>query len=399
MRGPRQTIEELTASRWRGPGTDAERRAARMLAGRVRASGRRVTVEPHWVRPHWAAAHALHLALAVAASLASANAPVVAAAILGAVAISLAGDVTGRFFMLRRLTHARATQNVVSPPRAADKPALLIVTAAYDAPRSGVAYGWPGRLAARGQAAARGLAPGPFAWMELALLLLLGTAIARSAGTDAVWLDLVQFFPTIGLLLALALLIDIALSSPTPGANADGSAVAAALALCTALDAAPPRSLEVELVLAGAGAGPSLGMRAYVRARRRADPSRLVVLDIGPCGRGRPHWWTHDGPFVAPRLHPRLVELAARVAEAEPRIGARAHRGHSSGAAYVARQARWPAIRVGCLDRVGRAPGRGRQDDTTDRIDDASLRAALELCLGLVRAIDEELSAARAARP
>ena len=79
----------LAAFERRGPGTDAERRAARRLARELSgpndpsdpndrsdpndpsAQGYKVTTEPFWCRPNWALAHAWHVALALAGSLVS----------------------------------------------------------------------------------------------------------------------------------------------------------------------------------------------------------------------------------------------------------------------------------------------------------------------------------------
>src|SRR6185295_7318105 len=150
--------------------------------------------------------------------------------------------------------------------------------------------------------------------------------------------------PTIVLLAALGLAVDSALSQTGPGPNAPASGAAVAIALAAALDRDPPRHLGVELVLAGAGEGPSLGMRAFARARReRYRPEATAVIHLAACGRGRPRWWVSDGPLVPLRFHPRLRELAASV-------GGAPYRGRAGGGGWRARNVRWPAITIGCLE-------------------------------------------------
>ncbi len=68
MRAP-ETVSELTKFTGRGAGSDAERRAARWLAGQLQDNGRRARIEPFWCRPNWALAHAWHVGLGLAASL------------------------------------------------------------------------------------------------------------------------------------------------------------------------------------------------------------------------------------------------------------------------------------------------------------------------------------------
>ena len=76
----------------RGPGTDAERRAARWLLRELRAEGHRVHTESFWCRPNWALAHAWHAALALVGSLLSVSHPAIGAALLGAALLSMLAD-------------------------------------------------------------------------------------------------------------------------------------------------------------------------------------------------------------------------------------------------------------------------------------------------------------------
>jgi hypothetical protein len=391
---PRETVEALTRFHGRAPCSDAERRAARWLAGRLRDAGRDTDTETHWVRPQWEPVFLLHALLAIAASLLSIEQHVAGVAVLGAVSLSFAFELSGRGTLLGLIMPRRATQNVIglAPERAADSPRLrLIVTAAYDAGRSGLVYREGARrLLAR---LARGHPPRGPVLMLLSMLVLTGVAAARTAGVDADWLRIVQFAPTLVLVVAVALLLDVWLSHTVPGANDPASGAAVALALAEALDRAPPRELEVDLVLAGAGEGSGIGLRAFLRRHRRELPPRdTAVLHLAACGRGRPRWWRGDGLLIPMRYHPRLVGLAEQVAEGESHLGARPVRGRSNGGAYPARVAGLPALVVGCLDQDGIVPSSRQHSDTAAAIDTESLDAALELCLALVDRLDADLA-------
>ena len=393
--GLADSVAQLGQFERRGPGTDAERRAAVWLAGRLRASGREAEVETVWVRPHEAAALALHSLLAVGGSVLAAFAPLAGVAVLAAALVSLVLDLIGRLWLLRRLTFRRATQNVVSPapPRLGAEPEIrLVVTAAYDAGRAAIARRDSlARLAARARARVRGRLPGWRGALAIATVLALGASAGRVV-TEAQWVAIVQLVPTVGLLVALALLVDAAASELSPGASA-ASAVAVALALVEELDEAPPRRLAVEVLLAGAGTGPALGARDFVRSRRRSwRPEDTVVLHIEPCARGTPRWWVADGPLLALRFHPRLVALAEGIAEQERHLDARPHTGHGVSGGHAARARGWPAIVVGCLEGAGWAPGRDQPADTAETIDPAAMRGALELCLALVDELDADLA-------
>jgi hypothetical protein len=359
---PSRTVRALAAFEGRGPGTDAERRAALRVRDALRGAGRDARVETVWVRPHWAVAHALHAALAAGASALCVAEPAAGLGLGLAVAVSLAGDLTGAFFLVRRLTPERATQNLVSSPSEAVKPVKLVVTACLDAPPS----------------AALGRRRPPLRLLALAVVLVCACAGARLAGVDAQALGIAQLVPTLVLLVGFALFVDIALSEPTSAPNAS-SAAATALALVAELDSHPSRNVDVELVIAGAGQGPALGMRAYVKARRkRTRPEDLAVLAVEACGTRPPGWWVEDGLLLPLRLHPELVSLAAAVARDEPALNAVPVRRESATGAYAARQARWPAIAIG---------SRGWADES----DPAALDATLNLCLGVVGRLDARL--------
>jgi hypothetical protein len=385
----------------RGPGTDGERRAARFLQERLRDAGREAELEPEWVRPQWTWVHAMHAALGVVAGLVAISSPAVGLGILVALLVSSSLDVAGRAHLLRRLTPERATQNVVSPPSAAtrggrERVVRLIITAHYDAPRGGLVYrDAVRRCSARLRRVTRGLTPGPLAVVPLALAGLAVVAGARLAAAEPSWLGVAQLVPTVALLAALAAFVDIGLTGTVPGAGDPASGAAVALALADALDREPPRRLAVEVVMAGGGDGPALGMRAYVRGRRRSyAPAATALLHLAACGRGYPRWWVSDGALVPLRFHPRLAALAADAAAEERHLGAQPRRGRGFSGAYRARLARWPAITVGCLEDDSWAPGAHRPTDTAERVDPRALERALEFCLALVDRLDEDLGSA-----
>jgi len=393
-----EIVTALAAVSGRGACTDAERRACALLRDRLRARGRPARLEPHWVRPQWPAAWAAHAALGVVGSLLSVLLPAVGLAVLAVTLVSYALDLTGRAHLLRALFPRRATQVVVSEPAGPHAPVRLVIAAAVDAPRTGALFADRYvRAEARARRTLRGHLSSPPAALAVLLLVLTALAGARLAGAGGQALGAVQLVPTALLLIAAGGLIDIALSSPSPGANADASAVAVALALAEALDAAPPRNLDVELVLAGAGDGRALGMRAYVAARRRARrPEDVAVLALGPCGAGRPRFHLTEGLLLPLRLHPRLIALARRAAAAEAHLGATpAVRGLT--AALPARTARWPAIGISCLDAHDRPPRARQRSDTPDNVEPAAIQAALELCLALVAALDADLQGVQTA--
>jgi hypothetical protein len=400
------TAAGLASFAGRGAGTDAERRAAHWLVQQVRSPRRGVRLETFWSRPNWALAHVWHVLLAIVGSLLMVHhATLGGALVLVALLSVLADGITGRS-PGRRLTPERASQNVVSPapapaagddaaPSAGTPPVRLIVTANYDAGRTGLAYRDAIRrpVAALKRFAGRGaLTPGWLGWLCIELLWLLGVAALRADGATGTPIGVLQLVPTAALVIELALLLDLAAGpfGPAAGDNASGAAVA--LALVRALDASPPRNVAVDLVLQGAADGSMTGLRRHLRGRRRElSPRHTVVLGIGPCGAGDPCWWVSDGPLVPLRYLARLRGLAARLA-AEGGGLAVAHRGRGTSPALPARARGLPALTLGAVDHRGLAPRSHQRDDVPEALESAALDAVLQFALLLVDELDSELS-------
>jgi hypothetical protein len=380
----------LTEFENRGPGTDAERRAARWLAGELVANRLRVRIETFWCRPNWALAHAWHVALAVAGSLLAVGHPTIGVILLAIALVSTFADGTVGVSLGRRLTPERASQNViasVAPAEPEEPKSRLIITANYDAGRTGLIYRDALRKpAARIRHAARDRTPGWLAWLVIAIICELAVAVVRMTTHHASSaLGPLQFPPTVALVVALALLLEAAAANygPSAGDNATGSALA--LALTRVLAADPPRNLHVELALQGAGEDEQIGLRKYLRTRRKElRTTNAIVLGIAASGAGQASYWISDGRLIPLRYAASLRNLAAQT-------GATKTRGRGATPALPARAAGLPAIVIGCLDGLGLVPRSHQQTDTPDTVQESEQGNMLELATALVDAIDASL--------
>src|SRR5205085_4310866 len=114
----------------RGPGTNAERRAANWLASQLQSPRRNARLEPFWCRPNWAMAHAWHVGLALLGSLLAVNSPRVGGALVLVALLSILVDELTGISPGRRLTFEHASQNVIAVPTTDEQPdTTLIITA------------------------------------------------------------------------------------------------------------------------------------------------------------------------------------------------------------------------------------------------------------------------------
>jgi hypothetical protein len=296
-----ELTEQLNAFGPRPGGRDAERRAAAWVAGQLSLDPRRrATVERFWCRPNWAGAQAWHVALAVAGSLVATTQAKLGGALLLVALLAILLDWYTCVSPGRLLTRERASQNVVSTSERAQR-VRLIITAPLDT----------GRLDPDND---RGI-PGWLFGICLLCVWALIVALVRVEGGRSTLVAVLR-----------------------PGDDAPG--VAAALALTRLLDAAPPANLGVDLVLTGVGSGYGLGLRRYVRARRRTlKVTDTVVLGIG-AGTGG-YYQLSDGPLLPLSYFGELRRLAAGTGLLSPRSG----RGCSP--ALPARLAQLPALGIG----------------------------------------------------
>lgn len=393
----RELIEELCSFEGRWPGTDAERRAANRLAERVRAMGRKVTIEPSYVHPEYSLVIAAHVLLAIAGSLVALVAAPVGFGMVLIAAASLYLDQNTRLYLIRRLFFRRASQNVVSPGANPSAPARLILSAHYDAAKTGLIFGPRSTRAAKRLSETARLLLGPIRLIFWAgMVPLLAVTAARLGGVDAPWLAIAQLIPTALLLVSLALLIDIALSGVVPGAYDNASGVAAVLSVVQQLDEEPPQNLDVWVVLPGAEECNCEGMARWVTAHRKElDAETTLFVNLDSVSYGDPHYLASEGAIISYRLDRRLFELCEAIATADREDGNRYRARplripfHSDALAANTRGFRAISL-VGAEDGVS-PPYYHTHADTPDKLDEEAMTRAVEFTVELVRQIDRDV--------
>ena len=381
---PMEDIEGLVAFEGRWPGTDAERQAARHLERRLQELGRDAEIEPTSIHPNYPVAHALHALIGIVGSVLSVYTPVAGAALLLFATISAFGDLTGTLYLVRRLTGRRASQNVTST-ESGDKPGVVILTAHYDAARTGVVFSSRAveRRAVLGKLLRRGIGPfEPFFW---SLVVILVCALLRLIGFEGTAFTVVQFIPTVVLIASIPLLVDIALSDVVPGANDNASGVATVLRLAERYSGRLEH-FDVWVVFPGGEEGLLLGMREWMRAHRRElDRERTVFLNVDIAGNGTVRWIEKEGLVIAMRYHPTLVQLCEEIGNG------RGMTSRNATDALIARGAGFPAITITARNALDYAPNWHQPTDTPDRIDLDSLDRTYDFCCALLERLDDSV--------
>jgi Peptidase family M28 len=383
--GVREDIEALVEVGRRAPGSDAERRAAAYLKRRLEGLGRDVEVEAVDAWPAWPLAYAILAAAAVVGSVLSVSVPALGAALALIAALLTFLDAGVLLPTLRRLLGRRASQNVVSWGDR-DKPGMLLLVAHYDAGRAGIALGQKAeaRRAALGNLIRRPIGPlEPLFWAELAVLVC---CILRLAGLSGVLFTVIQFVPTVLLIVAVALLLDTALSPTTGGGNDNATGTALTLRLAERFGGGRLDHFEVHVLLTGGQKAIAAGSRTFLkRHKQELSRHRTAVLNLDAVGSGTVRYTRSEGPLVAVKSHPQLIQLCQGIAEDdedENAFGARPIVNRSPSDGYAARSAGLPAITISCG---------GRLDYVSARVDAEAIERAEGFCAELIRRLDAEV--------
>ena len=383
---PEREIQELVDFDGRWPGTDAERRAAVHLKEKLERLGRGVEIEPIQIRPNWPVAYALIAVAAVVGSVISVKVELLGVVLLLLATVAAFAELTLTFLAARVLTGRRASQNVLSREQS-DKPGTLVLMAHYDAARTGAVFSRRSleRTATLQKLIKRPIGPfAPFVW---SIVVALVCALARFAGLHGLVLTIVQFIPTVLLIVSVPLLIDIALSGVVPGANDNASGVATVLKLAERYGGALD-NFDLWVLFPGAEEGLVLGSRAWIKRHKdELDARNTVFVNVDSVGHGTVRWVKKEG-FVFPlSYHPELLTLCEEIGEQqESETRGVVLRTLTDG--YSMRSAGFPAVSIVCLNAMDYVPTFHQHDDVPENVDPKALERAFGFCCELVEAID-----------
>ncbi len=375
-----QTIERLVSFGPRWPSAEGDERAIDYLAGRLRATGRHVSIERITVRPAYHVALALLAAVAVVGSVVSVSSPPLGVAILLLASFAIYADMTGRLSPIRWLTSPRNTANITSPGRLPDATHRVVLTAHHDAAHGGLLFA---------RRTGRRRRPSPLSrlagrvdlvfWATVAALV--AGVVRLVTGSDTNTMSAIQFVPTVALIFLAALFLDAALARIVPGASDNASGVAAVLEVAARLERRPPENVDVWVVFTGAKEGFMLGMRAWMKEYEEdLHKDRTWFVNVDTVGNGEMHHVTAEGFALLLRHDRRLIGACERLGFPPYvwRLG-------TDGVIPLMRG--YPSITLCALEN-GRIPNFHRPSDTVENVDPAAIEAAADSVERLVRQID-----------
>jgi hypothetical protein len=383
----RALIHELAAFA-RPSASEGERRAAELIAARLRALGCHASVEQE--RAHGGYWWPIGLVNGLAAgagvlALRRAGAPtrLLAAALAGAGAAALWDDLGhGRRWFRRALLPHRPTWNVVAETGDPAGERTVVLIAHHDAAHSGLVFHpilprIPLKVAPRWHAAAGRSAPllyavwiGPVAVCLGALLgrrRLLGGGAALAAG-------------------ATAAMADIGLRASVPGANDNLSSVGALIAVAAALRERPIEGVRVLLVSTGSEESFSEGMQGFGRRHfGELDPARTEMICL-ECLGGPTLIVVEGEGMLRMRDYPLAVREALARAAADAGIPVvRGLRTTAATDAIIALRAGYPVATLASVDETKLPMNYHWATDVPEALHWGTIEQAIAVCERFLR--------------
>jgi hypothetical protein len=383
----RDVIHELAAFE-RPSASDGERRAAKLIADRLRALGWPVTIEEEQAHGgYWWPLGLANVIGAIGAAVALRRRGA-AGRILGALAGAAGAgavwdDVNGGQLRFRRaLLRHRSTWNVVASGGDQDAARTLIVVAHHDAAHSGLVFHPAlGRIGPKLVPSYYERASHTFPIMQL----VWGGPLMVFAGASLGSRRLVQS----GLVLSLgaaAAMADIGMRKAVPGANDNLSAVAVLAALAERLRDRPLEGLRVLLVSTGSEESFMEGMQGFARRHfPTLDPARTEVLCLECLGGPTMLVLEGEGMLVM-RDYP--VHMREELAAAADEAGAPVRRGLRTVAAtdgLISLRAGYPTVTLASIDETFLPLNYHWPSDTPDALHWATIEQAIEVTECFVR--------------
>jgi len=385
-RGWRELIFEL-ASFARPSASDGERRAAELIAKRLRERGCATAIEQERVHGgYWwplGLANLVALAGALLASRPRRRARLTGAAAAAGAAAALWDDISHGERWFRKALPKRSTWNVLARAGDPDATRTLVFVAHHDAAHSGLIF-HPAlaRIAPRlfPRLHERSTQTVPILWgiwlgpaMICAGALLDNRAMRRTGSALAA--------------ATIAAMADIGARGSVPGANDNLSAVGVLVALAEQLEAVPAAGVRVLLLSTGSEESFSEGMQAFVR-RHRGELARELTDFICLECLGGPTLLVLEGEgMLLMRDYSRELreELATAAADAGVRVG-RGMRTVAATDAVIALRAGYRTATLAAIDYTGLPLNYHWPNDVPEAMHWATIEDALRVCTRMVRA-------------
>ena len=390
-------------------GSQGERQAQELLAGRLARMGFEVVVEGAVCPPQPPAVLALHASCGLLAVLLVLVSPLWGLALGTLTGLSFWGELRGGPYLLHRLLLKRISGNLVARlrpaqhrdgPSDADQravPKIVLVAHADVASSSTLFRPWVRRLwegvSGEGEATPPRLRLHPGAVVLLASAAHGVAALGALVGAPSLVLHLLLGFAALVYAGLAVLAVDWWRSPPVEGAIDNASGMAVLLGVAADVVDRPLEHAEVWVVGTGDREPDAGGMEAFLfQFGALLDPHNVAIVNVDDVGRGTLHVGTSEGRWDRLPYRPLVAGLAERIARSQRYGTVPLASLFGTTDAGPATRAGFSAVTLTSLVD-GRAPDElHTHADRFARVEPQALATAWGFTRELVRALDAELA-------
>jgi len=309
---PLDIVNELCRFPHRIAGSVNEQKAAKIISAKLESLG----LNPHTERFKWPPSYSwsliFHFGLLFASEIALIRGYALIGALLAlATAVSLWGEVSGRFMLIGRLVPRIESRNVLARFGAPEPMKRLVVVAHIDTAKSGMIF-HPYITKFLWENTRTGVLTIPF----FASMLLAAVIITRALGAAGLVTDALSLLSNLIVGISALLLVEREVSGePICGANDNASGIAAALGAAQKLKGKPLKRVEIVLAFTGAGEVNAGGMQSLLKSHPEFASSETYIVNLDSVGLSPLKVSFIEGPVLGKPVPPEPVCLALTAAK------------------------------------------------------------------------------------
>jgi len=393
-------IETICAFETRGPALEGERRAASYIEGRMRDLGLEASIEEFDVSPQYYWVYFTHMVLALLAGLVTIWTrppwiPWLMAAVLALDALSFWGDLTTKFHLLRGLFPRRRSANVVGRVPGAQGSRHIVVSAHYDAAKTGELVFNPELDEKIAKFYKEKFDSTPNVMMPLlaAIVLMLAVAVARAipGSGGAMWAvtAVLQALASVALIIGAVSFFDIGTGPYVPGACDNLSGIASCMSIAEQVVSEPLENCDLTVVAFGCEEAIMMGAVEYFKEHaRQFDRDNTYFINMESVGYGTVRYGVGEG-FV--RLRPyseELVSIARELKESGefPEVGTYEVRLGTDAMVPLVRG--FKTITIFAFNENNFVPNYHTVEDKPENMDIRVTERARDLAMRMIRELD-----------
>jgi Peptidase family M28 len=384
----KEIIEGICQFPQRGAGTESEKRASEFVFSLFEKEGFAPRDHAFTTWAEFYLSYVIHLVAAIVLGLVSFCCPLLGTAGLIVVLISFYGDLTTRWYWLRRVLPEVQSRHIYGTVGPEDAKRTIVLSGHYDA-------GQISEMIFKPESVLQSIrmfkkyfnsAPFPFVLLFGGMIFLLIAALMRLSGGEGSWANGFTWAGSIICGIGTISHLSFVGKGFSDGANDNASAIATSVEIARRMkDDLPP---DTKLIVLAFGCEETMmtgSARAVSEMFSNVDRDNFYVINFEGTGAGKLCYATGEGMIHAHYYDPELVGAAMRLAKTDQFSHMRPYVIRHGGSDALSLTVRgFKAITLFGMDDQDYAPNYHWYTDTPDNIDEDALEQSVKVGIAMI---------------